>query len=282
MTIKIRGNLHTIDSPAVVGIINYTDDSFFEGSRCCNLASVLRQAEKHIDEGADWIDLGCASSRPGAIDTDVHSELTRAVEAVSALRKRHPDIPISIDTWQAKVAKAAVEAGADIVNDISGGTFDNEMLDTVAELQCPYILTHTPAKPDSMQQHTDYHHLLSEIFQFFGRQIKAATRAGIHDIILDPGFGFGKTVKQNFEILRNLSYYRQLGYPILVGISRKSMIYKSLKINPEQSLNGTTAVHAWALQNGANLLRVHDVKEAKEAATLFSLLNVPNKSTDSL
>ena len=282
MNIVINGRLIEYDSPVIMGIVNYTDNSFYSGSRCGSEEAILEMAERHIAEGCDWLDVGAVSTRPGAGDVPAEVEKNRIVEAVSALRRRFPEIPISVDTWRADVAAAAVEAGAAIINDISGGTFDSMMFPTVAKLKVPYILMHTSAKPSEMQNMTKYGNVLTDIFRFFGEKIHQLHKLGVNDIILDPGFGFGKTVEQNYRILDNLRFFKEIDCPILAGVSRKSMIYKPLKTTPEESLVGTAVVNYAALQNGADILRVHDVKAAKEVITLFSLINVPNEGADSL
>lgn len=282
MDIIINGKLTTYAMPVVMGIVNFTDDSFYSGSRCGSEEAVLKMAERHIAEGCDWLDVGAVSTRPGAGDLPAEVEKNRIVEAVSALRQRFPEIPISVDTWRADVAAAAVEAGADIINDISGGTFDAKMFDTIAELKVPYILMHTSAKPSEMQDKTQYDNILSDILKFFGDRIRCLREKGVSDIIIDPGFGFGKTVAQNYHILRDMLFFKELGCHVLAGVSRKSMIYKPLNTTPEESLVGTAVVNYAALQNGADILRVHDVKAAKEVITLFSLLNVPHEGADSL
>ncbi|MCQ2286397.1 MAG: dihydropteroate synthase [Bacteroidales bacterium] len=282
MTISIKGKLLDITQPIVMGIVNHTADSFYSGNRCKELDSVLKMAEKHVSAGADWLDVGCVSTRPGAKEIEVATEKELAIEAVAAIRKEFPQIPISIDTWRAEVALAAAEAGADMVNDISGGEFDSEMFATVAQLGTPYLLTHTSGKPSVMQKNVQYNNVITDLFRFFGEKIEKLTDLGVHDVIIDPGFGFGKTIEQNYLLLKNLSYFKKLNCPILVGLSRKSMIYKPLGQNPEDALNGTTVLNTMALQNGANILRVHDVKEAKEVVKLFFLLNTPDESTNTL
>ena len=282
MDILINGKLTTYSRPVIMGIVNFTDDSFYSGSRCGSEAAVVQMAERHVSEGCDWLDIGAASTRPGANDVDLKTELKRITAAVSALRRRFPEIPISVDTWRAEVAAAAIDAGANIINDISGGTFDSLMFDTVAKLKVPYILMHTSAKPSEMQNKTQYDNILGDILQFLGDKISQLREKGVSDIIIDPGFGFGKTLEQNYHILKNMLFFRELNCPILAGVSRKSMIYKALDTTPEESLLGTAVVNFAALQYGADILRVHDVKAAKEVTTLFSFINVPHESADAL
>ena len=267
--ICLRGRLLSLASPKVMGIVNYTDDSFFPGSRCNDEAAILRKVEKMLAEGADIIDLGVVSSRPGAELLDAEVEAVRVRESVSAIVREFPDALLSVDTWRASVAEIACGEGACIINDISGGTFDEAMLDTVARLKVPYVLMHTTDVPARMQQQTDYKDLLSDIYRYFAEKIQYLTTRGFSDIILDVGFGFGKTMEQNYRLLQNLSFFQSLHFPLLVGISRKSMIYKALDVTPEEALEGTTALHFAALQNGASILRVHDVKAAKQVCRLW-------------
>lgn len=258
--------------PLVMGILNVTEDSFFDGGKYVEDASVLRRAEQILREGADIIDLGAVSTRPGAVEVPMEEEWHRLERPLQLITKEFPDAIISIDTWRSDVAERSVNAGAAIINDISGGTFDNRMAEVVGRLRVPYILMHTTATPDRMQQQTVGENMLAEMLQFFGNQIDKFRMAGCLDIILDPGFGFGKTLEQNYFLLNNLSAFQVFEMPILVGISRKSMIYKLLEINPDQALNGTTAVNTIALMKGANILRVHDVREAVECVKIVEML----------
>lgn len=257
-----------LDPPLIMGILNVTEDSFFDGGKYTEEAKIVARAEQIIREGGDIIDIGAVSTRPGAQDLPEQEEIARIQRAVSAVRAALPNAAISVDTWRASVARAAVPCGADIINDVSGGTFDPEMIPTMGQLQVPYILMHTPEKPDTMQQHTDYEDILAEMIQFFGQQIEKLHEAHVHDIILDPGFGFGKTLEQNYFVLQNMDAFKVFDLPILVGISRKSMIYKLLGTTPDYALNGTTVVNTLALMKGAHILRVHDVKEAVEAVKI--------------
>ena len=252
------------DTPLIMGILNVTEDSFYDGGRYTDDAQILQRAEEILEEGGDIIDIGAMSTKPNAKELPEEEELTKIVHTVQLLRERFPDAVLSIDTYRATVAKAAIESGANIINDISGGTFDPDMIPTVGKLQVPYVLMHTPAKPAEMQQHTDYKDILGEMLQFFGRQIAQLHEHAVHDIILDPGFGFGKTLEQNYFLMQNLEVFHELGYPLLVGISRKSMIYKLLYTTPDHALNGTTVLNTVALMKGAAILRVHDVREAVE------------------
>ena len=263
------------NAPLIMGILNVTEDSFYDGGRYTSEEAVRRRAAQILAEGGDIVDIGAMSTRPDAMEIPEEEEKTRIVQAVRCIREDFPDAVLSVDTYRANVAEAAVEAGADIINDISGGTFDPEMIPTIGRLQVPYVLMHTPAKPAEMQQHTEYNDLLGEMLQFFGKQIALLHRHAVHDIILDPGFGFGKTLEQNYFLMKNLEVFSELGYPLLVGISRKSMIYKLLGTTPEHALNGTTVLNTVALMKGANILRVHDVREAVEVRKILSL---PKKS----
>jgi dihydropteroate synthase len=272
-TFQIKGCLYSLDKPKVMGILNLTPDSFFEGSRVPDKEnSWLYEAEKKIKEGADFLDLGGYSTRPGAAHISVEDEINRVLPALKAIKKHFPDTLLSIDTFRAEVADAAVAEGADLINDISAGSLDEDMLPLVAKLGVPYIAMHLKGTPQTMQSETDYKELLPEILSYFSVKIEQFRKLGIKDVIIDPGFGFAKTREQNFEVLRNLKSFQQLGLPMLAGISRKSMIYKTLETSAEEALNGTTALNMFALTQGANILRVHDVKEAKETIQLFEQL----------
>ncbi len=268
MQVNVSGRLLPLDPPLVMGILNVTEDSFFDGGRYLSDEAVLGRVGEMIAAGADIIDIGAVSTRPGAQDLPEQEEIARIRQAVGLVRGRFSEAVISVDTWRASVARAAVQCGTDIINDVSGGTFDPGMIPTMGQLRKPYVLMHTPAKPNDMQQHTDYEDILADMIQFFGQQIEKLHEAHVHDIILDPGFGFGKTLEQNYFVLRNLDAFKVFDLPILVGVSRKSMIYKLLETTPENALNGTTVVHTLALMKGANILRVHDVKEAVEAVKI--------------
>ena len=262
----------TQNTPLIMGILNVTEDSFYDGGKYRTEEAVLNRAAQILAEGGDIIDIGAMSTKPNAKELPEEGELTKIIHTVRLLRGRFPDAVISVDTYRATVAKAAIESGADIINDISGGTFDPDMIPTVGKLQVPYVLMHTPAKPAEMQQHTEYKDILGEMLQFFGRQIEKLHEHAVHDIILDPGFGFGKTLEQNYFLMKNLEAFHELGYPLLVGISRKSMIYKLLGTTPHHALTGTIALNTVALMKGAAILRVHDVKEAVETRKIVSHL----------
>ena len=259
-------------APLIMGILNVTEDSFYDGGRYVTEKDILLRAEQILAEGGDIIDIGAMSTRPNALEIPDDEEISRIVSTVNVVRKHFPDAVLSIDTYRASVAKAAVEAGAAMINDISGGTFDPEMIPTIGELQVPYCLMHTTAKPSEMQQHTEYKDILADMLQFFGRQLEKMHSHHVHDIIIDPGFGFGKTLEQNYFLMKNLQLFLELGYPLLVGVSRKSMIYKLLDTTPEHALNGTTVLNTIALMKGAAILRVHDVKEAVEVRKIVTLL----------
>ena len=279
---NVNARLFSFARPVVMGILNVTDDSFFDGGRYVDDADIVRRAEQILADGAAIIDLGAVSTRPGAADVPEAEEWRRLERALSLITKHFPDAVISVDTWRSTVAERSVNAGAAIVNDISGGTFDPEMFATVGRLHVPYVLTHTTAKPDRMQQQTLGDEPLAEVLRFFGERIDALKQAGCVDIIVDPGFGFGKTLEQNYLLMENLPAFRIFGFPILVGISRKSMIYNLLKINPQSALNGTTVLNTVALRKGAAILRVHDVREAVEAMKLCEALSVHSPSQPAL
>jgi dihydropteroate synthase len=258
-----------LSTPAVMGILNITPDSFYDGGKYTGRDALLRQAEKMLAEGAAILDLGAASSRPGTEEVPEDEELERLIPAVENLLSVFPDAIISVDTYRSKVAKSAVEAGAHIINDISGGTFDDKMFQTVADLNVPYVLMHIKGTPQNMQNNPRYVDVVQEVKYFFKRQLRKLRDAGVtKNIILDPGFGFGKTLENNYELLKDLASFTDLGCPVLTGISRKSMINKVLHITPDEALNGTTVLNTIALLNGANILRVHDVKEAVEVVRL--------------
>lgn len=262
----------------VMGIINVTPDSFYDGGRTFGLREVVAQAETMLSAGAFFLDIGGYSSRPGAEEITVDEEIKRVIPAIEAILKNFPQALISIDTFRSEVAAAAVHSGACIVNDISGGLLDENMLSTVGKLKVPYILMHMRGTPQTMTQKTDYENVTRDVLYYFSERIAAARAQGISDIIADPGFGFAKTRQQSFQLLNDLELFKHLDTPILVGVSRKSMIYKSLEITPQEALNGTTSLNTVALLKGASILRVHDVKEAVECIKLFELLN-ENKPT---
>jgi dihydropteroate synthase len=273
MTINCKGQLIDLTSPKVMGILNVTPDSFFDGGKYKDETAIINQVETMLEDGATFIDVGGYSSRPGAADVSLDEELQRVVPITELILKHFPETLISIDTFRSKVAEQCIKAGAALINDISAGKLDDAMLATVGKLQVPYIMMHMKGNPKTMQQHTDYVDLVKEVVSYFAERINAAHAEKINDIIIDPGFGFAKTIKQNYELLNNLELLQMLDNPMLAGISRKSMIYKTLDTTSEHALNGTTALHMVALQKGASILRVHDVKEAMECVTLFNQLN---------
>lgn len=273
ITLQIKGKLHVVDRPWVMGIMNMTPDSFFANSRVdLSAENVLRITDNMLGEGAKILDIGGYSSRSGAAEVSKDEEIKRTVPHIEAIKRKFPEALVSIDTFRAAVAKAAVESGADIVNDISSGELDSQMLETVGALGVPYIAMHMQGSPQTMQGLTNYADITKDICCFFSKKLEECRKFGIKDVIIDPGFGFAKTLDQNYEILKNLMYFKTIESLLLVGLSRKSMIYKKLEINPEEALNGTTALHMFSLLQGANILRVHDVKAAKETIELYKQL----------
>jgi dihydropteroate synthase len=271
-TLNIKGQVLDLSVPAVMGILNITPDSFYDGGYYTGVDQAVARAAQMFSEGATFIDIGGYSSRPGAYDVSAEEELERIIPVVSAVKKTLPEVFISIDTFRAVVAREAVAAGADIINDISGGEMDSEMFQTVAALQVPYILMHMRGTPQTMKGLTAYDDLIQEMIDYFQKKIHILHGLNVKDIILDPGFGFAKTISQNYELLRNLNYFKVLNLPVLAGVSRKSMIHKKLAVPVEESLNGTTVLNTVALMNGAGILRVHDVKEAVQAVKLLNLV----------
>ena len=269
ITINVGGRLVSFDEPQVMGILNVTPDSFFATSRCRSEGEIRQRVCQIRQEGATMVDIGAYSSRPGAEDVSKDEELRRLLPAIDIVREEWPEAVVSVDTFRAEVARKAVEAGADIVNDISGGEMDREMFSAVSELHVPYILMHMQGTPKDMQVEPKYENLMCEVFRSLGERVEALHEMGVADIILDPGFGFGKTMTQNYEMMARLEEFRLLGCPLLVGVSRKSMIYRLLNTMPEESLNGTTALNMIALMKGADILRVHDVKETVEAIKIY-------------
>ena len=267
-TLNCRGTLIDLSIPKVMGIINVTPDSFYDGGKTFSEKEILKQTEKMLAEGATFLDVGGYSTRSGAEEILETEEIRRVVEAVESMLKRFPEALISVDTFRSEVAKKAVEAGAAIVNDVSGGTLDAEMYKTVAKLKVPYILMHMRGNPKTMAKLTDYKNVTIQVLKDLAEKIALARAAGINDIVADPGFGFAKTREQSFQLLNNLELFQNLNVPILAGISRKSMIYKTLETSAENALNGTTSLNTIALLKGASILRVHDVKEAVECVKL--------------
>jgi dihydropteroate synthase len=268
-TLNCKGRLLVADRPLVMGILNITPDSFYEGSRFMDETALIRQAEQMLEDGADLLDIGGQSTRPGAEQVGVEEELRRVAGSINVLHRRFPDAVLSVDTWYSRVAREAVAAGASLVNDISGGYLDTEMLDTVGRLGVPYVCMHMKGTPETMNKEAVYENVVTEVLDFFIRRVEDCRKAGIHDVILDPGMGFAKKGVHNLELLKNLSVFSILDRPILLGISRKSVIYKTLGITAEQALNGTTVLNTLGLLNGAGILRVHDPKEARQAITLL-------------
>lgn len=271
-SLNCKGRLLVINEPIVMGILNVTPDSFYAGSRLADTDSVLILAAKMIGEGATILDIGGQSTRPGSSRLTDGEELDRVLPVIAALQHSFPDAYLSIDTYFSKVARAAVEAGAGLVNDISGGTFDEDMLTTVAQLKVPYVCMHLKGDATTMHVKTDYTDPVQEVLDYLIRQTDQCRRAGIHDTIIDPGIGFSKDISTNFQLLAQLDVFQILQKPLLLGVSRKSLIYKTLGTSPEASLNGTTVLQTAGLLKGAHILRTHDVKEAMEAIKLTSLL----------
>jgi dihydropteroate synthase len=264
--IKLKGNsiIFSTENAIVMGILNITDDSFYDGGKYVNDGDIIAQTTKMLDEGASIIDIGAQSSRPGATQISSEQELKKLLPIIKLLKNSFPEIIISVDTFWANTAKEVVIAGADIINDISAGEMDNQMFDTIASLQVPYIMMHMQGRPLNMQNNPEYENVTQDVIAFFKQKIKILKNKGVSQIVIDPGFGFGKTIQHNYQLLNNLQKLKQLGFPVLIGASRKSMICNLLDNTPKQALNGTTVINSIALQNGANILRVHDVKEATE------------------
>jgi dihydropteroate synthase len=268
-SLNCKGKLISIEKPLVMGILNLTEDSFYAGSRMQNIESIKNKAAQMINEGADMLDLGAQSTRPGSTRISAEDELKKLLPAIEIINNNFSEIIISIDTYHTKVAEECAMAGASIINDISGGQMDKNMIATVGKLKIPYVCMHMKGVPETMQQQTNYENITQEILDFFIQKTDECKKAGINDMIIDPGFGFGKNILQNFHLLKHLEVFKILKKPIMAGISRKSTIYKTLKTTAEESLNGTTVLNTIALLNGASILRVHDVKEAREAVTLL-------------
>lgn len=271
-TLQSRGRLLDISTPIVMGILNATPDSFYNQGRDSDTDSILRNAERMLGEGAKILDVGGASTKPGSAIIDADEELKRVIPVIQAINKRFPEAWMSVDTYHSKVAMEAVNAGASIINDVSSGSIDGYMIATVVQLQVPYIAMHMQGIPATMQQNPQYNNITLDILNYLRKMVDKCEAAGIKDIIIDPGFGFGKTLEHNYELLSNMHTLRILGKPVLAGISRKGMIWKALGTTPEEALNGTTALHMVALQQGANILRAHDVKEAMEVITLMGMI----------
>ena len=271
-TINCRGRLLDLSTPKIMAIVNLTPDSFYSESRNASAEAALNRIENALAQGADIIDLGACSTRPGADVPSVDEEWLRMKDVLTTARRNFPDAIISIDTFRSQIARQAVEAGADIINDVSGGQIDEQMFSSIAEMQVPYVLMHMRGTPATMQQFTNYQNVTSDVIIELSQKLRQLTDLGVHDVIIDPGFGFAKTVEQNYELFAHLSDFKIFELPLLVGISRKSMIYKLFGTTPEKSLNGTTILNTFALQNGASILRVHDVPEAVEARKIVGIL----------
>ena len=273
MTINCAGKLIDLSIPKIMGILNITPDSFYDGGRYSSDKKILDHVEKMIIDGAVFIDIGAYSSRPGGVDIDENEELKRIIPAIELVNKKFPEIIISIDTFRSKVAEACLNSGASIINDISASQLDEKMMETISKYNVPYIIMHMKGNPQNMMDKTNYDDMLQEMIKYFSKKINQAISYKINDIIIDPGFGFAKNIKQNYDLLNHLDLLKILDKPIMVGISRKSMIYKSLDSTPEEALNGTTVLNTVALIKGASILRVHDVKEANECIKLIGSLN---------
>ena len=273
MTINLNGNLMDLSTPKIMGILNVTPDSFYDGGMFDSNKKILDHVEKMLTDGADIIDVGGYSSRPGAKEVKLKDEIKRVVPTIELIKKEFNETTISVDTFRSEVALQAVNSGASIINDISGGDLDPNMFNCVAELNVPYIIMHMQGNPKNMQNNPLYENVIVEIIENLSKKVFKATEAGVIDVIIDPGFGFGKTIEHNYKILSELSFFKELDCPILVGLSRKSMIYSVLEEKPENVLNGTTCLNTVSILNGANILRVHDVKEAKEVVKLTNFLN---------
>lgn len=272
MTINYKGHLLDLSTPKVMGILNLTPDSFYDGGKFKNERSALLQVEKNMQHGMDILDIGAYSSRPGAEDISEDEELRRQSSVLQKITSEFPEVIISIDTFRSKVAKESLDCGAHIINDISAGKLDTEMMELIARYQVPYIMMHMKGTPQTMKQLSTYEDLVKEVVLYFSERVAEARKRGINDLIIDPGFGFAKNISQNFKLLHHLKVLKNLELPILTGVSRKSMIYKTLSTDVDAALNGTTALNMAALMNGSSILRVHDVLEAKQCVTLYQKL----------
>ncbi len=273
MNINAKGKLLDLNSPKIMGILNLTPDSFYDGGKNSSDAKYLNHCEQMLSEGADIIDIGAVSTKPKVQNVSEDEELQRLIQPLESILKQFPEAIISVDTFRSAVAKKSIEAGAAMINDVSAGSLDSKMMEAVGKLKVPYVMMHMRGTPETMQQLTDYDDLVKDICFYFSEKIALARTFGISDIIIDPGFGFAKTTAQNFELLRKLEIFKMMELPILVGVSRKSMVYKSIGGTAEKSLNGTSIINTIALTKGANILRVHDVREAVQAVKLWQLTN---------
>lgn len=269
-TLNCKGRLLAVEQPIVMGILNVTPDSFYAGSRLNEENDLIVRAKKMLAEGATILDIGGQSTRPGSEQVGAAEELTRVIPAIEAVCRQFPQAIVSIDTYHSEVARAAVAAGAVMVNDVSGGTLDGQMIATVGRLKVPYVCMHMKGNPENMQSQTGYKDLVKEVLDYFIERIHVSKSAGIHDVIVDPGFGFAKTIGQNLQLLKQLEVFKMLERPVMAGLSRKSTVYKTLGVSADEALNGSTVLHTIALLNGAHILRVHDVREAMEAIRLVS------------
>ena len=271
-TLNIRGRLVLLDTPKVMGILNVTPDSFYDGGRYHGQDAIINHVEKMIEHGATFVDVGGYSTRPGAVDVPLAEEVRRVTDAVQLIARKFPDIIISVDTYRSKVAEAAIGEGAGMINDVSGGSLDDQMFSIAGRMGVPYILMHMRGTPATMSTLTDYPNLLKDITDYFHQKIRSLHEHGVKDIIVDPGFGFAKKADQSFALLHKLDYLKILGKPLMAGISRKSMIWRTLAISADEALNGTTCLNTIALMQGASILRVHDVQQATEVCKLFTLV----------
>ena len=278
-SIAANGKILDLTAPRIMGILNLTPDSFFDGGRYQDLDAVLKRVASMIREGADIIDIGGMSSRPGAAVIPAEEEYRRIMPALKEIRRQYPDIWISVDTVHSEIARAAAEEGSDMINDISAGTFDDSMFRVIGEIGLPYILMHMQGMPDTMQQNPQYDDVIREVLRFLLSRVRTLRDLGVRDLIVDPGIGFGKSVAHNYQILEHLEVFRIIDAPLLIGLSRKSMICKVLHVDPKNALNGTTALHMIALRNGARILRVHDVRQAREVILLHEQLANPLKTS---
>jgi len=274
MLINCKGQLIDLSIPKVMGILNVTPNSFFDGGKYKNEEAILSQADKMLSEGATFVDIGAYSSKPSAEFVSEQEEIDRIVPAIKLILKHFPEALLSIDTFRAEVAKASIESGAAIINDIAAGELDDKMFDVIADYNVPYIMMHMRGNPQTMQSMTQYGDIVKEMLFYFSEKVKRARSLGINDLILDPGFGFAKTTDQNYEVLQKMELFNLLELPVLAGVSRKSMIYKTLGNTAQEALNGTTVINTIALTKGAKILRVHDVKEAVECVTLFDKISL--------
>jgi dihydropteroate synthase len=273
MTININGDLIDFKEPKIIGILNVTQDSFYDGGKYSTIDKALKHTEKLIDEGADFIDIGGQSTRPNSQLLSDEIELNTVIPVIKAIKKEFPFVKLSIDTFWSKVALESVNEGVGMINDISGGTLDKKMFETIGKLKVPYVLMHMRGTPQTMGNYTDYENLIIDINYYFSKKINALKEFGVNDILLDPGFGFSKTLEQNYKLLKNMEKFKIFNLPLYIGISRKSMIYKCLDTSADDALIGTSALNLYALQKGAQMLRVHDVKEAKQMVKLWKMLN---------